>query len=278
MKIQNLVSKLLTFQYIVPCFLEFSSPPFPPSTMDDALQLCGFNADTSRFLIDQGFSTPNDLLLATESELDAIARDVSRTPPRGGGNISMPFIAMKHLKGFRFWADECERTGYIANPESFSEEDVTTFTAKCLEYNEQREAAKAEDPSKPEGLKKLTNWALWNESFQNYLRQILGAAKIPLIYLARDEDDVPDGIEQKDFGSSVEYLIEATIFKGKHFELDNPRFYRELKSFIVNGEGWSYIKRYEKQQDGRKAYMALKAQCEGTASKITRKNKAYASM
>ena len=102
MKIPNLVSKLLTFQYIVPCFLEFSSPPFPPSTMDDALQLCGFNADTSRFLIDQGFSTPNDLLLATESELDAIARDVSRTPPRGGGNISMPFIAMKHLKGFRF--------------------------------------------------------------------------------------------------------------------------------------------------------------------------------
>ena len=147
--------------------------------MDDALQLCGFNADTSRFLIDQGFLTPNDLLLATESELDAIARDVSRTPPRGDGNIAMPFIAMKHLKGFRFWADECERTGYIANPASFSEEDVTTFTEKCLEYNEQREAAKAEDPSKPEGLKKLTNWALWNESFQNYLRQILGAAKIP---------------------------------------------------------------------------------------------------
>ena len=231
--------------------------------MDDALQLCGFNAETSRFLIDQGFLTPSDLLLATESELDAIARDVSRTPPRGNGNILMPFIAMKHLKGFRFWADECERTGYIANPESFSEEDVTTFTEKCLEYNEQREAAKAEDPSKPEGLKKLTNWALWNESFQNYLRQILGAAKIPLIYLTRDMEEVPDGIDQKDFGSSVEYLIEATIFSGKHFELDNPRFYRELKSFIVNGEGWSYIKRYERQQDGRKAYMALKAQCEG---------------
>jgi hypothetical protein len=247
-------------------------------TMDDALQLCGFNAETSRFLIDQGFLTPSDLLLATESELDAIARDVSRTPPRGNGNILMPFIAMKHLKGFRFWADECERTGYIANPESFSEEDVTTFTEKCLEYNEQREAAKAEDPSKPEGLKKLTNWALWNESFQNYLRQILGAAKIPLIYLTRDMEEVPDGIDQKDFGSSVEYLIEATIFSGKHFELDNPRFYRELKSFIVNGEGWSYIKRYERQQDGRKAYMALKAQCEGTASKITRKNKAYASI
>ena len=246
--------------------------------MNDALQMCGFNADTARFLIDQGFNSPVDLLLATESELDAIARDISRTPPCGGGNIVMPFIAMKHLKGFRFWADECERTGFIPDPTTFSEDDVPIYTEKCLEYNEQREAAKAEDPSKPEGLKKLTNWTLWNESFQNYLRQILGAAKIPLVYLAREEDEVPDGIDPKSFGSSVEYLIEATIFRGRHFDLDNPRFYRELKSFVVNGEGWSYIKRFERQQDGRKAYMALKSQCEGTAAKITRKNKAYASI
>ncbi|KAI2509673.1 hypothetical protein MHU86_4793 [Fragilaria crotonensis] len=60
--------------------------------------------------------------------------------------------------------------------------------------------------------------------------------------------------------------------------MDNPRFYRELKTFVVNGEGWSYIKKFERSQDGRKAYLALKTQCEGTASKITRKNKAYASI
>jgi predicted RNA-binding protein YlxR (DUF448 family) len=247
--------------------------------MDDALQLCGFNAETSRFLIEQGFKSPEDLLLATESELDTVARNVSRSPPRGGGgNIIMPFIAMKHLKGFRFWADECKRTGFIPDPASFSEEDVLIFTEKCMDYQEQKEAAKAEDPSKPEGLKKLTNWTLWNESFQNYLRQILGAAKIPLVYLARADDDVADGIDPKNFASSVEYLIDATIFSGRHFDLDNSRFYRELKSFVVNGEGWSYIKRFERQQDGRKAYLALKSQCEGTASKITRKNKAYASI
>lgn len=72
---------------------------------------------------------------------------------------------------------------------------VTTFTEKCLEFR---------PPLKPEGLKKLTNWALWNQLFQNYLRQILGPAKIPLIYLSCDEEDVPDGIEQKkDFGRNL---------------------------------------------------------------------------
>lgn len=247
--------------------------------MDQALQRCGFNAATVRYLIAQGFASPNDLRLASESDLDLIARSIDRTPPRGAGNVTMPFIALKNLKGFRFWADERRRTGFEADAESFTEDIVTEFTVRCQEYQEQKEAARDEDASKPEGLKKLVNWALWNESFQNYLRQILSAAKIPLIYLTRDDREAPGAVlDPADFGSHTEYLIEATVLEGRHYELDNPRFYRELKSFVVNGEGWSYIKKFERSQDGRSAYLALKTQCEGTASKITRKNKAYASI
>jgi hypothetical protein len=246
--------------------------------MNNALRRCGFNVATAQYLINQGFETPDKLLLASESDFDSIARTVARTPPPGAGNVTMPFIAVKHLKGFRFWADERKRTGFDADPGSFTAADVSTSTAKCQEYQEQKEAAKDEDASKPDNLKKLVNWALWNESFQNYLRQILGAAKIPLVYLSRDERETPVVLDPEDFSSPTEYLIEATILSGRHYELDNPRFYRELKSFTVNGEGWSYIKKFEKSQDGRKAYLALRTQCEGTASKITRKNKAYASI
>ena len=46
-----------------------------------------------------------------------------------------------------------------------------------------------------------------------------------------------------------------------------------MKLFVVNGEGWSCIKKVEKSQDGREAHLVLKTQCEGTASKITRKIK-----
>jgi hypothetical protein len=246
--------------------------------MNFALQQCGFDATTVRYLIAQGFATPNDLRLASEADLDSIARSISRTPPRGAGNVTMPFMAVKNLKGFRFWADERMRTGFDANPDNFTADDVPIFTAKCQEYQEQKEAAKDEDPSKPDSLKKLVNWSIWNESFQNYLRQILSAAKIPLVYLTREERETPIVHDPADFGSPMEFLIEATILEGRHYELDNPRFYRELKTFVVNGEGWSYIKKYERSQDGRRAYLALKTQCEGTASKITRKNKAYASI
>jgi hypothetical protein len=153
------------------------------------------------------------------------------------------------------------------------------FTAKCQEYSELKDAAKDKDASKPEALKKLTGWALWNESFQTYLCQILSAAKIPLIYLTRDARANPEEpLDRANFGTPTEYLIEATIFRGRHYDINNPQFYRELKSFTVNGKGWSYIKKYEKSQDGRSVYLVLKTQCEGTASKITRKNRAYTSI
>ncbi|KAI2502017.1 hypothetical protein MHU86_12420 [Fragilaria crotonensis] len=205
--------------------------------MNAALQRCGFNAPTVTWLIAQGFATPNDLMLATESDLDSIARSVARSAPRGAGNVTMPFIAVKNLKGFRFWADERKRTGFEANPESFTADKVPEFTAKCQEYQEQKEAAKTKMHPSLTGRK---------EAPENVL-------------------------DPADFGSPMEYLIEATVLEGRHYELDNPRFYRELKTFVVNGEGWSYIKKFERSQDGRKAYLALKTQCEGTASKITRR-------
>jgi hypothetical protein len=66
--------------------------------MDDALERCGFNAPTVAYLIGQGFETlRNDLLFASESDLDSIARSVARTPPRGAGNVLMPFIAVKNI-------------------------------------------------------------------------------------------------------------------------------------------------------------------------------------
>jgi hypothetical protein len=102
--------------------------------MEDALvALCGFNAQTIRYLVNQGFATPGDLLLATESELNSIATSVARNPPRNMPKVNMPFMALKNLKGFRFWADKRKRTGLDANAGDFTQEDVISFTAKCQE-------------------------------------------------------------------------------------------------------------------------------------------------
>jgi hypothetical protein len=120
--------------------------------MNNALKRCGFNSQTIQYVINQGFASPADLLLASESDLDSIACSVARNPPRGpGGNqVAMPFIALKNLKGFRFWANERKRIGLDTNPDNYTDASLISSEVKCQEYKELKEASRDEDASKPD--------------------------------------------------------------------------------------------------------------------------------
>lgn len=246
--------------------------------MDLALERCGFTTETATHLIAQGFDAPERLLLASEEDIDSLARTVNRNAP--APNVSMPFLATKGLKGFRFWADECRRTGYLMDPDSFGDDDVVDYARHMDEHHTAKSAASDEDVAKPSALKKLNGWITWKESLMNYLQGIIGAARIPLTYLIREEEDPPaDGTPEADeahYANHTDYLTSVTLLDGNHFTLDNTRFYRDLKSLLIDGDGWDFIKRYERTQNGRAAYRTLLAQCEGVASKIARKNRAYA--
>jgi hypothetical protein len=80
------------------------------------------------------------------------------------------------------------------------------------------------------------------------------------------------------YESHVKKLIACTILSGEHYRIDNESVWVELKSLVIDGFAWSYIKKFEKTQDGRGAVLALKRQCEGKTSIKTRKNAAYVSI
>ena len=67
------------------------------------------------------------------------------------------------------------------NVDKFTATSMISSALKCQAYKELKVASKNEDASKPDHLKKLANWALWNEAFDKYIRQIVSAANIPLI-------------------------------------------------------------------------------------------------
>jgi hypothetical protein len=89
---------------------------------------------------------------------------------------------------------------------------------------------------------------------------------------------VTPAIQNAEYGSVTERLIATTALSGPHFELDNQTLYDELKPLVVDGPGWSFVKKYDKKKEGRKAVLALRTQAEGTSAKITRKAAAYASI
>ncbi|KAI2496607.1 hypothetical protein MHU86_17935 [Fragilaria crotonensis] len=190
--------------------------------MENALELCGFNAQTIRYLISQGFNSPDDLLLATESELNSMATSVMRNPPRNMAQINMPFMALKNLKDF------------VSGQMKGSAPDLMQTL--------------------------MTSQVKTSRSSRQNVRSTMSLKTPPRMRMHRSR----------------------TLWKKLTGGLSGTNRSRTTSvrswSFTVNGEGWSYIKKFERSQDGRRAYLALKTQCEGTASKITRKNKAYASI
>jgi len=77
------------------------------------------------------------------------------------------------------------------------------------------------------------------------------------------------------YTDSDDRLIATTLLNGEHFDMDNKRVWRELKTMTVDGGGWTYIKYFGRSENDREAYITLKKQCEGDLAVLTRKTKAY---
>ncbi|KAI2501496.1 hypothetical protein MHU86_12941 [Fragilaria crotonensis] len=107
-------------------------------------------------------------------------------------------------------------------------------------------ARKDQIPTKPDPLKAEKEWFKFWEKLKNY-----------------------PGV----FG-----IIDIVLLSGEHYAVDNVSLWEIIKSLVIDGFGWSFVKRFDKTMDGRGAVLALRRQCEGKTSVKTRKNKAYASI
>lgn len=111
-------------------------------------------------------------------------------------------------------------------------------------------------------LEKLSDLAkrtkFW-ELLSTYLGRVKGAALIPLSYPVQEHEEVMLEIQNTDYGSSIqERLIVTTALSRTHYELDNQALYNTFKPLVVGRPGWSFVKKFEKQKDGRKFVLTLK--------------------
>jgi hypothetical protein len=97
----------------------------------------------------------------------------------------------------------------------------------------------------------------WFESIQNYLGLIRGAAKLPLAYAIKEEDDLPavdSGFGMPDFD---EDLATRGRIQGSFWKADNTTVWQFLKSKCHGTDAWTVILGFNTRKDGRGAYFAL---------------------
>ena len=242
------------------------------AAMRSSFERCGFNNATATFIMDEGFNTPFQLNLVTSSDLKDLVRNASRALPE---NVKFPFMAVKKLMAYRFWVAERIRTGQDIEPASFTDDECTRALKNLCDNDERVEADKNLDVCKADPLKSTVGWVKFHEKFVNYLTQLRGRALAPLTYLLRSEEVVTAAMRTQVYETVDDRLISTTLLNGDHFVHDNKRLWKELKFLTCDGTGWPFIKRYDKSENGRAAYLTLKSQCEGASAVLTQKVKAY---
>jgi hypothetical protein len=80
------------------------------NAFNTALLRVSFNVDTTEAIIDEGFNTLEVLSEVEESDIDSMIKNIRETRRALGanaqGNVTFPFLAIKHLKAMRHWSAE----------------------------------------------------------------------------------------------------------------------------------------------------------------------------
>jgi hypothetical protein len=248
----------------------------------NALTRIGINVATRTAIIENGFITIQDLVSVQDKDLDKLPKHLEawRVPNAApNAQVRIPFLSLTKLKAMRYWV-LAQRCIGIDNPNvnDFAGQVIEETLARMKADGDYKLATEDTDIRKPEKLSDLAKWTKFWELLTTYLGRIKGAALTPLSYLVREHEEVTRAHHDAKYQSIPERLIATTALNGTHFDLDNRTLYDEFKPLVVDGPGWSFIKKFDRTKDGRGAVLALKSQAEGTSAKLTRKQAAYASI
>ena len=121
-------------------------------------------------------------------------------------------------------------------------------------------ASKAADPG-PLKIEKM--WKEWEEKFLNYLRCLLRANGVPLVYVIR-ENDAPD--HTTNYPDFVAKTIACAPLNGESFDADKLSVFNLIVSFTTDHPSGDWIKSTLNQLNGRVSMKALRSHFAGAGN------------
>jgi hypothetical protein len=96
------------------------------------------------------------------------------------------------------------------------------------------------------------------EDIDNYKLWKLGSSGLPLAYITREAVALP----ADDLGYGQPTTSKEMVARGPHtgayYQLDNKEVWQLIRHAIHGGQGWSWIQSYQRNCDGRQAYLEIK--------------------
>ena len=248
---------------------------------DNALDRCGFNAATRNFVTTEGIAGAVGMSEIPLQEFDGMIKGWVRNPNLPA-NVSFPYVGCHKFKGFKCWIDyrrSRDQPTLAADMVGFDGDIITDFSKRAAKLPTLKETDKADNVPAPDKLTKLDNFDLFEEGLQTYVGSHRSEETgVPLSYLLRSHTEVTDEMLNAEYDSIDDDLIATTNISpdSEQYKRDTKRLFDLLKPLVVDGPGWTFCQSYKRNKEGRKAYLAIKAQAEGTAARHSKKAKAYA--
>ncbi len=231
-----------------------------PNPVQDVLNLCGVTVPATRQIIidSEGLDTIDAFAnLNGDSNVTEMAkRMASRTA--AFGRVILGTMKIKKIQALVYWVKDHHRRNLDVEPEMWTEGEMfDTIQCKEAEHSFEKVDVDLIDPGR---CQTDAGWDAWQIAFMNKLSATMGAAKVPVVYVVRtDEDDLyvfDDDEERRSM-----YQMPLT---DENFKRDNKLVYGMLKAACVKSDAWTWIQDYDKNANGRKAWQALIAHYDGT--------------
>ena len=222
---------------------------------------------TIKHLRNEGITSVDDLNEFDKDAIEAVAANFRKASPMivlGAKSIGRLIIATDLAKFY----ETISRTPTEANMKWDPVMRNFNLQMKAL-----REVKKRDDPETPKISKSLPIMR-WAESFRDILHRVLGVRTIPLAYVIRPdvipvgilpplEPNMPHSIVDDGVGTIVKDLINRASHSHPNYTNDNDKVYGMLEE-ATRGTSYSpSIKPFQRNRDGRGAYLALVSQYAG---------------
>jgi len=232
-----------------------------------ALTRLGFTQESSAALGANGLTSTEDLIDLTDKDVEQILKIIRTGPPP----VAVPYLAQKRLNTFCFWAKRRNRLGEPINAALFTPQVLEQYTAMMTMTSKEHDTG----IKTPGEFKKETKWKTFKEGLLAYLNALKGKHNIPLAYIIKENEN-PQANQA--YQTEHHRLIALTPLIGVEYDEDNGRVFDILKSLLVNGPAWTWMRAYNNTRNGRQAWISLVTHFEGDARRDRVKDMAYASI
>jgi hypothetical protein len=176
------------------------------------------------------------------------------TPTIPNPGISVGFMMVTYLEYLRFYVHHCVRI----QRDLVATDMTVTRLMNVYGLKEREDRLQKETMELPVKILKVDDIRNKIEDLDNYLMRKRGMSGLPLAYVVREKVELP--VDDPGFGlpnPTIE-MVERGSHTQPAFDSDSIEVFDVIRHMTHGGLAWSWVSAYDRNKDGRNAYIALK--------------------